>query len=227
MGADQILDRRMGDLERHIDLGRNDILVFNLGLGQRGLLDRAPHHRLGAAIELARLGEFQQFRNDRRLGFEIHRHIGIVPVAIDPEALQLLALRIDPMLRIGAAFGAEFLRRDLVLVELLLAVFLLDLPFDRQAVAVPPGHVGRILAQQRLGAHHHVLEDVVQRMADMHVAIGIGRPVMEDELLAPGAAFAQLPVEPLGLPARKNARLLLGQSGLHRKRVFGRKTVAL
>jgi hypothetical protein len=43
------------------------------------------------------------------------------------------------MLGIGAAFGAEFLDRNLILVELLLAVLLLDLPLDRQAVAIPAG----------------------------------------------------------------------------------------
>ena len=35
----------------------------------------------------------------------------VVPVAADPEPLQLLALHIHPMLRIGAAFRAEFLDR--------------------------------------------------------------------------------------------------------------------
>ncbi len=41
MGADQIgCVRGLDDLERHVDLGRHDILIFDLGLGQRGLLDR-------------------------------------------------------------------------------------------------------------------------------------------------------------------------------------------
>ena len=85
---------------------------------------------------------------------------------------------------IGAALGAELLDRHLVLVELLLAILLLDLPLDRQAVAVPAGHVGRVLAEQGLGADDHVLERVVERMADVDVAVGVGRAVVEDELLA-------------------------------------------
>jgi hypothetical protein len=101
-----------------------------------------------------------------------------------PEPLELLALDVDPVRRIGAALGAELLDRHLVLVELLLAVLLLDLPFDRQAVAVPAGHVGRVLAQQRLGADDHVLQHLVQRMADVDVAVGVGRAVVEDEFLA-------------------------------------------
>src|SRR3546814_5657263 len=67
----------------------------------------------------------------------------MIPVAADAEALQLLALDVDPMLGVGAAFGAEFLDRNLVLVQLLLAILLLDLPLDGQAVAVPAGDIGR------------------------------------------------------------------------------------
>src|SRR3546814_5429207 len=54
MRADQLTSiRRLDDLERHVDLRRDDVLIFNLGLGERGLFDRRPHHRLGTAIELA------------------------------------------------------------------------------------------------------------------------------------------------------------------------------
>ena len=52
MSADQLRDRALDDLERHVDLGRDDVLIFDLGLGQRGLLDRAttsPAWRRGRA----------------------------------------------------------------------------------------------------------------------------------------------------------------------------------
>ena len=119
------------------------------------------------------------------------------------------------MLRIGAAFGAEFLGGNLVLVELLLAVLLFDLPFDWKAMAIPAGHIGRVLAQQVLRSADHVFEDMVERMADMHIAVGIGRAVMQDELFCTAARFAQAAVKPFGFPARQNARLLLREAGLH------------
>ena len=53
--------------ERDIDLRRDDVLVLDLGLGQGGLLDRRPHHRLGAAVELPAVGELEQLGDDRRL----------------------------------------------------------------------------------------------------------------------------------------------------------------
>ena len=223
MRAEQFGDRAFDDLERNIDLGRDDILIFDLGLGERGLFDGRPHHRLGAAIKHVVGGEFEQFAHDRGLGLIIHRQIRMVPVAADAEALELLALGVNPMLRIGAAFGAELLDRNLVLVELFLAILLLDLPFDRQTVAVPAGHIGRVLALQRLGADDHVLEDMVQRMADVHVAIGVGRAVVEDELVAALAAFANLAFEVALQPFRQNQRLLLRQAGLHREVGLGQE----
>src|SRR3546814_2802225 len=63
-------------------------------------------------LELARLRKFHQLADDGGLGLIIHRQVRMIPVAADAEPLQLLALDIDPMLRIGAAFGAEFLDRS-------------------------------------------------------------------------------------------------------------------
>jgi hypothetical protein len=46
-------------------------------------LDHRPHHRLGAAIELARHGELHQLFSDAGFGIEAHGQVGIVPVADD------------------------------------------------------------------------------------------------------------------------------------------------
>ena len=217
MGTDQFGDRALDDLERHVDLGRDDILILDLGLGQRGLFDRAPHHRLGPAIELAGGGELQEFGDDRRLALGLHGEVGVVPIGHHAQPLELLALHIDPVLGVGAAFGAEFEERDLVLVLLGLAILFLDLPFDRQAVAIPARNVGRVAAQEVLGAADHVLDRVVQRVADVHVAVRVRGPVMVHEGLTPPAGIAQLLVQFLGFPARGNNRLLLGEAGLHRE----------
>ena len=217
MGADQFRNRRFRDLKRHIDLRRDNILVLNLSLGQRGLLDGRPHHRLGPAIEVAAGGEFQQLLDNRRFAFGLHGQVRVVPIGHHAQPLQLAALCIDPVLGIGAAFGPEFEQRHLILVELLLAVLLLNLPLDRQAVAVPPRHIRRVLAQQVLRAADHVLDRVVQRVANVHVAVRIGRAIMVHEGFAAPAQIAQLFVQLLSLPPRGNNRLLLGEAGLHRE----------
>ena len=224
MRADQFgRVRRLDDLERDVDLGRDHVLIFDLGLGQRGLFDRGPHHRLGAAIELAALGELQQFADDRRLGVELHRQIRVGPVAHHPQPRELLALHRDPFLGIGAAFGAELRDRHVVLVQLLGAIRLLDLPLDRQAVAVPAGHIGRVLAQQGLAADDDVLQHLVHGVAHVDVAVGVGRAVVQDPALAPLTLLAQPVVHAQLVPARQDRRLLGGEAGLHREGGLGQE----
>ncbi len=198
------------------------VVVLDLGLGQRRALDHAPHHRLGAAIELARHGELQQLAGDARLRVIGHGQIRIVEIADDAQPLELGALHLDPVLGIGAAFPAELdHRRRLGKVRLRLAlravVLFLDLPLDRQAVAVPARHVVRVVAAHLEGARDHVLQHLVQRMPDMDVAVGVGRAVMQHEFFAAGRVLAQPLVHAHVLPALDDDRLLFGQPGAHRE----------
>jgi hypothetical protein len=61
-------------------------------------------------------------------------------------------------------------------------------------------------------------------MADVHVAIRIGRTIMQNELFA-RARIPQLAVNVLISPRLQNAGLLLGRPAFMGKSVFGRKTV--
>src|SRR5687767_3776007 len=108
MGADEFRERALDDLEANVDLRRRDLLIFDLGLGERRLLHRAPHDRLGAAVELAAFGELEEFLDDLGLGLEVHGQVRIVPFAHHAEALELLGLYIYPLFRISPAFRAEF-----------------------------------------------------------------------------------------------------------------------
>jgi hypothetical protein len=82
----------------------------------------------------------------------------------------------------------------------MLAVQFLDLVFDRQAVAVPARHIGRVETGQRPRADDDVLEDLVDRVANVNVAVGVGRAVVQDEARAPLRGFADLLVELFLLP---------------------------
>ena len=118
---------------------------------------------------------------------------------------------------IGPALGAEIEDGNGVLVLLLRPVLLLDLPLDRQAVAVPARNVVGVEAAHLAGAVDHVLEDLVQRGADMQVAVGVGRAVMQDELLPRPRCRAQLAPEVHRLPPGQHRRLLLRQVAAHGK----------
>ena len=201
---------------------RGVVLVFDLGFGQRGFFHHAPHHRLGAAIQRAVGGEFHEFARDLGFGEIIHRRVGVIPVADDAEPLEFLALHVEPFRGVGAALLAERHHRGgIAKIRLLLAlgavVLLLDLPFDRQAVAVPARHVVGIEAEHLLALGHHVLEDLVQRVPDMDVAIGVGRAVMQHEFGPAAGLLAQPVVEADLVPALEDFRLALRQAGAHRE----------
>ena len=84
-------------------------------------------------------------------------------------------------------------------------------------MAIPARNIGRVLAEQRLRADDHVFQHVVERVADVHVAVGVGRAVVEDELFAALPLGAEALVEIQPLPAREPFRLRIGKSGLHRE----------
>ena len=89
-----------------------------------------------------------------------------------------------------------------------LAHFLRDLELDRQPVAIPARHVGRAEAAQGFVFDDDVLENLVQRGADVDVAVGERRAVVQDEFLRAGARgldflrkASRLPISP-DVPAR-------------------------
>ncbi len=83
------------------------IVVFDLGVGQGGALDRRPHDGLGAAIQLARVLELVELGDDGRLGREVHGGVAVGEVAGDAQAFELVALQVDVFAGVFAAGGAE------------------------------------------------------------------------------------------------------------------------
>ncbi|MNN31917.1 hypothetical protein D3C81_1456230 [compost metagenome] len=142
---------------------------------------------------------------------EVHGLVRVAPVAEHAEADEVGLLALDLLGGIAAAQFAGLVRRQI------LAVGDLDLVLDRQAVAVPARHVGGVVAGEGLGADDDVLENLVDRVADVDVAVGVGRAVVEDELRPLGAELAQLAVQIDAVPVLEHFRLALRQPGLHRE----------
>ena len=165
--------------------------------------------------------KLHQLARDDALGVVGHRRIGMRPVADDAEALEFLALHVEPVACELPALVAERIDRDRIEeVRLLLAlgaILLLDLPFDRQAVAVPARHVVRIVSEHLLRLDDEILQDLVQRVPDVDVAVGVGRPVVQREFHAAFRLGSQFLVEPDFVPALQQFRLEFRQSGAHRK----------
>src|SRR5258708_33414919 len=87
-------------------------------------------------------------------------------------------MQIDLLERKFAAGGAKGLGADLLADT---AMGLLDLHFNGKAMAIPPGHIGRIVAIERARFDDDVLENLVERMAQMQRAIRIRWTVGQNE----------------------------------------------
>ena len=215
---------------RHVEIGDAEldpdrvaflVVILDLGFGQRGLFHGRPHDRLGPLVERSGHQEFLELLRDDPLGAKVHRQVGFVPCAGDAKALELVALDVDPAFGELAAFLTEIDNIDLVLVLALGAVLFLDLPFDGQAVAIPAGDVARIAAHHLLGPDHHVLEDLVERVTDMQVAVGVGRAVVERERFPLGGPLrgllAQAVIDAHLGPFFQPCRFAGGQARAHRE----------
>ncbi len=207
---------RAGIAQRELDVDRRRgvRLVLHLGFGQRGAAVRAPVHGLLALVDHVLLDEPAERADDGGLVAERHGLVGVVPQADDAEALEVAALDVDVLLGVGAAGAAEVRRAHLPLLRAELAV---DLQLDGQAVAVPARQVGGIEPRHVVGLDDQILQDLVERRADVDLAVGVRRPVVQKEELGPLPRLANLPVEVHRVPAGDGLRLGRLEIGLHRE----------
>ena len=201
----------------HVDGKRLLVFVFNFCFGQRGAAIQAPVHRLEAAHDVAAIDDLGEATQLFGLEGRLHRQVRLVPIGEHTKTLEVFTLLGDLLVGVFAALLAEGLGVELVAD---LAEFLFDLQFNRQAVAVPTRHERRLVAVEACGLHHHVLEDLVDGVADVDVTVGVGRAVDEVIRRQSGGCLLHLGVEALLLPARQHFRLALGEIGLHRERCF-------
>ena len=199
----------------HIHALADVVLIFDFGLRQRRAAGDTPIHRLLAAINKPLLDDVRKQPQLIRLVLLGQSQIRIIPVPEHAQAFELRPLDIDVFARIrvarradGGGIGGRIAR---------LPHLLSDLEFDRQPMAVPPRHVGRPEAAQRLVLDDDVLENLVQGIADVHIAIGEGRSVVQNILLRAGALGLNGSVKPGGLPLFQPGRFPRDEVRLHRE----------
>ncbi len=198
----------------HVDGRRGLVLVFDLGLGQRRATVEAPMHRLGATHQVAVGDDLGQRTDLVGLEVEAQRLVRVFPIADHAQALEISALQVDLLFGVLAALLPELLGIEL---DPDLAPLLLDRDLDRQAMAIPARDIGCIEAVEVTRLDDDVLEDLVDRMAQVDLAIGIRRAVVQHEQRATLRVFTKLRVNALLFPTCQDARLTLGQVAAHRE----------
>ena len=90
-----------------------------------------------------------------------------------------------------------------------------DLVFNGQTVAVPTRHVDRVKAFELARLHDHVFENFVDRVADVDVAVGIGRAIVQHKLRLARACRTQFVMQLAIFPFFHPLGLALGQIAAH------------
>ncbi len=175
----------------------------------------APVNWLEAAVYVALFRELAKYFDDRGLILAAHCQVRLVPVSQSAEAFELFLLDINPLRGVIAARQAhlEYRGRDAFLAEIARYLVL-----DRKSVVVPSGNVGRPVAPHRLVADNEVFQQLIQSVADVNVAVGVGRPIVQDKQTPGGRSGYQLVVDISLFPLFLYFRLPVWQVGLHRKR---------
>jgi len=193
--------------------GRGLVLfVLHLRLGQGGAAGGAPVDGLFAALDGPAEIEAPVFFQDFRHVGRVHGEIGALPIPQHPQTLEFSPLNGDEFFGIVPAAASNL---HLGQPELLGLQLFIHLVFDGEAVAIPAGPVRAIEAGHLAALDDDVLEDLVEGVPQVQVAVGVGRAVVEDEPGASAALAAEPGVEVRFGPALQQCRLPPGQVGLH------------
>ena len=119
------------------------VLILDLRLGEGRLVVHAPVDGAQALVDEAVFVEGEKSREHDRLVLWIHRSVRAVEAAENADSFELLALQVEKLLGVLAAFRAHVGRTHL---QLFAAEFLIDLDLNWEAMTVPARHVGRIQA---------------------------------------------------------------------------------
>ena len=200
---------RLVRFKSHVDGLGFLVRVFDLELGQRRAAVETPVHRLQTAVDEAAFHDALERTDLVGLVAGVHREVRVVPFTQHAQALEVLLLLCDLLGGVGAALGLHFVTAQVA------AMGFFDLVLDRQAVAVPARHIDGVHALELARLDDHVLQDLVDRVAHVDLAVGVGRAVVQHELWSTGAHVAQLFVDALVVPFLDPARLTLGQVATH------------
>jgi len=203
----------VGVVERECNVDRDvlPVLVFDLCFGQSAAAVEAPVHRLQAAIDVSLLEKLAQRAYFIRLVPVRHRRVRMIPVAEHAQALEVRLLAHDLLAGIGACEALRLLDRYV------LAMRLLDLHLDGHPVAIPAGHVRRVVAGELFALDHDVLEDLVDGMTDVDVVVRVRRAVVQHETRPSGGSGADCLIDFLLLPLLDPERLALREIAAHRE----------
>ena len=189
------------------------VFVLDFRFGERGAVVNAPVNRFAPAVDVTFLHEVEKRSCNGGLVFMAHGQVRIVPAAENAEALEIFFVLLDVAQRELPAQLAKLRGRNLPFSTQLF----FHLSFNRQAMAIPPRHVRRVVPRHALGLDDQILEDFVQSRAQMNFTGGVRRSVVQHKERLAFACLQNALVDVPSMPGFELLWLVLGQAGLHGK----------
>lgn len=216
---------RVGCFEIDIHGEVFSVLVFELGIGERGFVGDGPVDWFECFVDESLLAETcEDFEDSRFVAWE-EGEVGVFVIRDGHESFHLTGLEFDLFVGVGLALAAERGASLVVGESIEFGGFPgfdevgHDLVLDGEAVAVPAWYVGAVVSGHELAADDEVLERFVHEVSEVDRAVGVGGAVVEDESLASLGGFLHCVVEALlvgeGVPAFERGGLVLDKVRLH------------
>ncbi len=171
-------------------------------------------HRLVSAVDATGGKTLPELPDDRGLVGIRHRQVGGVPVAENPESLELAPLNVDEPLGILPALLAKLRGAELLLFR---TEGLVDLKLYRQAVTIPPRDIWSIISLHTSRLYDNILKYFVEGVPDVDMSIGIRRTIVENIRRLAAALDTQRSIHTLRLPKLQHPGFAPRQIGLHRE----------
>ena len=214
--AKQLRDNALVIGNRELDedrLARN-VLVLDFRFSQSGFIVRAPVNRLLTLVDVTLLGHLAENLNLSSLVVVGQGQIRAIPVANNAQTLELRALRVYVVMCKLLTLGTELSNRNLAAIH---AISLDGLTLDRQTVSIPARDIRRLIPHHIARTDDEILENLVQGVAHVQIAVCIRRAVVQNEEWLALVLLHQFMVEICLLPVLKKTRLALGKTRTHRE----------
>ncbi len=180
----------------------------------------APVNGLAATIDLAVKVHLLEDFDVAGLEVGLEREIRMIPIGVDTQALEAIALNVHVLL---GPLVAKTAKRGLIdFGHFLGAELLLDHVLDRLTMAVPTGDIRSIEAALSMAFDNEVLQDLVEGVANVDGAVGIRRTIMQNERLAVLVLLENLPIQVLLFPLGQTLGLPGREVSLHREIGLGK-----
>ena len=202
-GGDHDVARTVAERVLEVPEAALNLARFHFEVADRGLQARVPVYQPLVAVDQALIVEVDEDLHHRPGEVRVHGELLAAPVHRAAEAPQLAGNGAAALVLPLPDFLDELLARVVGALVLPFLHLALDDHLRGDAGMVGTHHPQRILAAQPLVADHHVLQRIVERVADVQAARHVRRRVDDGEGLRVGPlGMEQAVLFPVGVPLR-------------------------